>query len=154
MSARQVRRFQLERLVDVSGVSGTGVVAYGAQAPDGTCVLWWESALESIGIYPDMETLLAIHGHQGTTQAMYIDDPVDAVDPAGRVARPSKTSKRRGATAAARRAVPSLPSVPSVPGGRGSAGTRGDAGPTPGVGARVQVRGRKHAAGGPAGSMV
>jgi hypothetical protein len=148
MSARQVRRFQLERLVDVSGVSGTGVVAYGAQAPDGTCVLWWESALESIGIYPDMETLLAIHGHQGATRAMYIDDPVDAVDPDGRVARTSKTSKRRGATAAARRAVP------SVPAGRVSTAARADSGPTPGVGAHVQVRGRKHAAGGPAGSMV
>jgi hypothetical protein len=151
MSARQVRRFQLERLVDVSGVSGTGVVAYGAQAPDGTCVLWWESALESIGIYPDMETLLAIHGHQGTTRAMYIDDPVDAVDPDGRVARTGKTSKRRGATAAARRAVPAVSSVPAA---RASTAARGDSGPTPGAGARVQVRGRKHAAGGPAGSMV
>ncbi|MBL7496447.1 hypothetical protein I6A84_13295 [Frankia sp. CNm7] len=73
MSARQVRRFQLERDVDVSGVSGTGAVAFGAQAPDGTCVLWWSSGLESTTIYRDMETLLAIHGHGGMTRAIYID---------------------------------------------------------------------------------
>jgi hypothetical protein len=73
MSARQVRRFQLERDVDVSGVSGTGSVAFGAQAPDGTCVLWWSSGLESTTIYPNMETLLAIHGHGGMTRVIYID---------------------------------------------------------------------------------
>ncbi|EIV90993.1 hypothetical protein [Frankia sp. QA3] len=73
MSARQVRRFELEREVDVSGVSGTGAVAFGAQAPDGTCVLWWDSEHDSIAIYPTMETLLAIHGHGGTTRVVYID---------------------------------------------------------------------------------
>ncbi|WP_261569326.1 hypothetical protein [Frankia gtarii] len=73
MSARQVRRFELEREVDVSGVSGTGAVAFGAQAPDGTCVLWWASEHDSIAIYPTMETLLAIHGHGGTTRVVYID---------------------------------------------------------------------------------
>ncbi|WP_045875317.1 hypothetical protein [Pseudofrankia sp. DC12] len=73
MSARRVRRFQLERDVDVSGVSGTGAVAYGAQSPDGTCVLWWASGLESTTIYPNMDTLLAIHGHGGMTRAIYID---------------------------------------------------------------------------------
>ncbi|ETA00276.1 hypothetical protein CcI6DRAFT_04280 [Frankia sp. CcI6] len=87
MSARQVRRFQLERDVDVSGVSGTGAVAFGAQAPDGTCVLWWDSEHDSIGIYPTMETLLAIHGHGGSTRVVYIDAadqtvPAVAVGPA------------------------------------------------------------------------
>jgi len=81
MSARQVRRFELEREVDVSGVSGTGLVAFGAQAPDGTCVLWWDSEHDSIAIYPTMETLLAIHGHGGTTRVVYIDSP-DAPAPA------------------------------------------------------------------------
>jgi len=76
MSARQVRRFQLERDVDVSGVSGTGTVAFGAQAPDGTCVLWWASGLESTTIYPNMATLLAIHGHGGMTRAIYIDPEI------------------------------------------------------------------------------
>ncbi|WP_462189202.1 hypothetical protein [Frankia sp. CcWB2] len=79
MSARQVRRFQLERDVDVSGVSGTGAVAFGAQAPDGTCVLWWDSEHDSIGIYPTMETLLAIHGHGGSTRVVYIDAADQAI---------------------------------------------------------------------------
>jgi hypothetical protein len=85
MSARRVRRFQLERDVDVSGVSGTGSVAFGAQAPDGTCVLWWASGLESTTIYPNMETLLAIHGHGGKTRAIYIDPETwdGATAPAG-----------------------------------------------------------------------
>ncbi|WP_055751344.1 hypothetical protein [Frankia sp. AvcI1] len=96
MSARQVRRFELEREVDVSGVSGTGAVAFGAQAPDGTCVLWWDSEHDSIAIYPTMETLLAIHGHGGTTRVVYIDaadqtpparsavTPPESLGPAGR----------------------------------------------------------------------
>nr|MDT0664185.1 hypothetical protein [Micromonospora sp. DSM 115978] len=58
MNARQVRRFNLERDVDVSGVSGTGTVAFGVQAPNGTCVLWWDSEHDSVGIYPSMDTLL------------------------------------------------------------------------------------------------
>jgi hypothetical protein len=75
MNAHQVRRFHLKRDVDVSGVSGTGIVAFGVQAPNGTCVLWWDSEHESIGIYPSMDTLLAIHGHSGATQAVFVDDP-------------------------------------------------------------------------------
>ncbi|MEX5637485.1 hypothetical protein [Parafrankia sp. FMc2] len=75
MSARQIRRFHLERDVDVSGVSGTGAVAFGVQAPDGTCVLWWNSDHGSVALYPSMETLLAIHGHAGMTRAVYIDSP-------------------------------------------------------------------------------
>lgn len=81
MSARQVRRFQLERDVDVSGVSGTGAVAYGAQSPDGTCVLWWASGLESTTIYPNMATLLAVHGHGGMTRAIYIDPEIAGAAP-------------------------------------------------------------------------
>ncbi|WP_163554462.1 hypothetical protein [Candidatus Frankia alpina] len=87
MSARQVRRFELEREVDVSGVSGTGAVAFGAQAPDGTCVLWWDSEHDSIAIYPTMETLLAIHGHGGTTRVVYIDT-ADQPPSAGAAATP------------------------------------------------------------------
>lgn len=83
MLARKVRRFHLERDVDVSGVSGTGVVAYGVQAPNGTCVLWWDSEHESIGIYPSMDTLLAIHGHSGSTHAVFVDDPAEVAEPAG-----------------------------------------------------------------------
>ncbi|SNQ49935.1 conserved hypothetical protein [Frankia canadensis] len=84
MSARQVRRFELEREVDVSGVSGTGLVAFGAQAPDGTCVLWWHSEHDSIAIYPTMETLLAIHGHGGTTRVVYIDAQAGPAQVSGR----------------------------------------------------------------------
>jgi hypothetical protein len=83
MLARKVRRFHLERDVDVSGVSGTGAVAYGVQAPNGTCVLWWDSEHESIGIYPSMDTLLAVHGHSGSTHAVFVDDPAELAEPAG-----------------------------------------------------------------------
>ncbi len=82
MLARKVRRFHLERDVDVSGVSGTGAVAYGVQAPNGTCVLWWDSEHESIGIYPSMDTLLAIHGHSGSTHPVFLDDPAELAESA------------------------------------------------------------------------
>lgn len=96
MNAHQVRRFHLERAVDVSGISGTGVVAFGVQAPNGTCVLWWDSEYDSIGIYPSIDILLAIHGHSGSTQAVFLDDPAS------------------GAGAAAGRGVPQARSAVAV----------------------------------------
>lgn len=136
MSARRVRRFQLERDVDVSGVSGTGAVAFGAQSPDGTCVLWWKSGLESTAIYPDMETLLAIHGHNGMTRAIYIDPEIteDEAEDAG--------GSGGGASGQAG------PAAPGGPGGRGDDGT-----PAGGQPAAV-ARARAHASGRQAGRAV
>lgn len=68
-----MRRFELFRTEDVSGSSGTGVVAQGATAPNGWAVMFWE---DSVKIFPDTETMMKVHGHEGRTTLRWIDpDP-------------------------------------------------------------------------------
>ena len=71
--------FWLDRKVDASGVSGVGIVAEGVQFHDGQCVLSWFGQLHSINVYPDVETLLNIHGHEGKTIIIW-DDPLSEED--------------------------------------------------------------------------
>lgn len=66
------RTFYLYRSTDDTGVSGTGMVAEGAEFSDGTCVLRWLTETSSTAVYASMADLVAIHGHSGATV------PVDA----------------------------------------------------------------------------
>lgn len=68
-----VHRLHLERDEDVSGVSGTGVVAYGAEFPDGTIVLRWDTQIRSTVFYDNVDDLLAIVGHGGRTRVVFDD---------------------------------------------------------------------------------
>jgi hypothetical protein len=68
------RRFVLQRHVDVSGVSGVGTVAEGVEFTDRTCVLRWRVGLVSTAIYDNIDDVVAIHGHEGSTQVLWIDD--------------------------------------------------------------------------------
>lgn len=68
-----MRRFSLVRTDDVSGVSGTGIVADGVLFPNGKCSLCWRGALSSIAMHDSLETLEAIHGHGGRTYIEFID---------------------------------------------------------------------------------
>jgi hypothetical protein len=68
-----VRRFELLRNEDPSGVSGTGHVAEGVQFRDGTVVLRWRSRHLSTAIYDDISTVVEIHGHDGSTIVAWID---------------------------------------------------------------------------------
>ena len=70
-----MRRFQLYRFRDVSGVSGTGVVAEGVQYQDGIAVLrWLTNGVHSIAIHENVQTMTKIHGHGGATTIQWIDD--------------------------------------------------------------------------------
>jgi hypothetical protein len=68
-----MRRFELQRHDDPSGVSGIGTVAEGVAFSDGTVVLRWRSKHRSTSIYPDMATVEAIHGHGGSTEVVWVD---------------------------------------------------------------------------------
>jgi transcriptional regulator with XRE-family HTH domain len=72
------RRFYLRRHVDITGASGTGVVAHGVMWPDGTASVRWATERKSIvfwdGGFEDAE---AIHGHGGATRLVFIDGPDD-----------------------------------------------------------------------------
>ena len=73
------RRFHLVRDVDVSGVSGTGVVAEGVAFTDGTACLRWCSAWKSTAVYEaGMPSVEAIHGHDGATRIVWLDQPAGA----------------------------------------------------------------------------
>lgn len=69
-----MRRFDLQRTEDASGVSGTGVVAQGVEFDDGTCALRWLTATASTGLYDSAADLIAIHGHGGRTTLAWLDD--------------------------------------------------------------------------------
>lgn len=67
-------RFLLRRTEDVTGVSGTGVVAEGIQFSDGTVVVRWVTGdHRSTVLWPSIESVVAIHGHGGATVVQWID---------------------------------------------------------------------------------
>lgn len=68
------RRFELVRHTDVSGVSGTGVVAEGVEWSDGTVTLRWGGRYPTTTVWQDgIDALLTIHGHQGATTIRWLD---------------------------------------------------------------------------------
>lgn len=75
----QPRRFHLQRTVDVTGVSGTGVVAHGIVWPDGTASVRWTgdrpSAVFWDGGIADAEH---VHGHGGATRIVWDEDRLAA----------------------------------------------------------------------------
>lgn len=69
-----VRIFVLNRLIDESGVSGKGIVAIGIEFPDGTIVLKWREPYHSFGIYKNIEEIVAVHGHDGKTKIVMVEE--------------------------------------------------------------------------------
>lgn len=69
-----MRTFILYRIIDASGVSGTGVVAEGVQFSDGTCVCRWLTATATTTMYNSIEDVQKIHGHEGATKIIFEDD--------------------------------------------------------------------------------
>lgn len=67
------RRFVLIRGEDVSGTSGTGIVAEGIEFSNGQVVLHWLTQLDSVAVYANLKTLEAIHSHQGRTLVQWVD---------------------------------------------------------------------------------
>jgi hypothetical protein len=68
-----LRRFVLRRSEDVSGISGTGIVAEGAQFAGGKCAVAWCGPACSVGVYDDITSVEAIHGHGGRTVIEWLD---------------------------------------------------------------------------------
>lgn len=65
--------FVLVRDVDVSGVSGTGVVAQGVEFADGTVALRWLSEWPTSVVFHErgIEAVKAVHGHSGATRLVF-----------------------------------------------------------------------------------
>lgn len=67
-------RFILYRHKDISGVSGTGVVAEGWCDPLGEAIIVWVvGEHRSTEIHHSVNDLMSIHGHEGSTELIWID---------------------------------------------------------------------------------
>lgn len=67
------RRFILQRMEDETGISGTGLVAFGVEFPDGITVTRWNSDVAQTCIWASMVEVEAVHGHGGKTEISWID---------------------------------------------------------------------------------
>lgn len=79
-----MRSFHLVRDQDVTGISGTGVVAEGVEYSDGTVALrWLDSGVSEPnrqrGVRPttvmheSIDSVTALHGHNGATHVAWTD---------------------------------------------------------------------------------
>jgi hypothetical protein len=68
-----MRRFVMVRQVDVSGISGTGVVIWGIEFPDGRAAYRWNTATATTCIADTVEDVYKIHGHEGATRLVWVD---------------------------------------------------------------------------------
>lgn len=75
--------FEIHRDVDITGLSGTGIVADGAVFPDGTTVVRWREVTgenydkgvrATTVVHPNVESVEALHGHGGATRLVFTDD--------------------------------------------------------------------------------
>lgn len=65
------RTFKLVRAMDVSQVSGVGVVGEGVVFSDGTAVMRWLSQVPTTTVYDRVEDVGQIHGHGGHTRVVF-----------------------------------------------------------------------------------
>ncbi len=85
-----VRRFELHRDVDVSGISGDGVVADGVMFDDPVALAWpdgavtllpagwvrlvWRGEYRSTVLWRSADDAMAVHGHNGATRLVWVDE--------------------------------------------------------------------------------
>lgn len=71
-----IKRFELHRDQDISGVSGSGVVAEGVQFSDGHICLQWMGRWPTSVVWHDkgIESVEAVHGHNGATRIVWLDE--------------------------------------------------------------------------------
>lgn len=68
-----MRRFELHRDQDLSGISGTGRVAEGVEFSDGRAAMRWLTAWGSTAVYDSMADVVRIHGHGGASRVVWVD---------------------------------------------------------------------------------
>jgi hypothetical protein len=67
------RKFWLHRIEDPSGVSGVGIIAEGIIFTSGWCAMSWLTGISQVGIYPSLDHVRMIHGHNGKTEIIWED---------------------------------------------------------------------------------
>jgi hypothetical protein len=69
---RQPRLFELYRHKDLSGLTDVGTVAWGVEWPDKTATLRWHGEHPATAVWPSVEEILAVHGHEGATELRWL----------------------------------------------------------------------------------
>jgi hypothetical protein len=67
----------VERDEDVSGVTGIGQVSEFCIATDGRIAIFWPVG---VGHFPSLEDAIKVHGHNGKTRFVILDDEVAETD--------------------------------------------------------------------------
>lgn len=72
-----MRLYYLERVVDNTGVSGTGVVAEICEFTDGHVAMRWlvtaGAGIASWYLYDSLQELIAVHGHSGNSRVISLE---------------------------------------------------------------------------------
>lgn len=79
-----MRRFELHRHEDETGVSGTGVVAEGVVFAGGKAVVAWRGPHSSVTVHDSLRSVEAVHLHGGLTEIVWVDLPQPVLDHDGR----------------------------------------------------------------------
>jgi hypothetical protein len=74
------RRFVLQRDEDMTGISGTGVVAEGVLFSGGVVALRWTSEWPTSVVFHDrgLQAVEKVHGHGGKTRIVWLDEEARA----------------------------------------------------------------------------
>ena len=80
-----MKTFELQRDVDVTGISGTGTVAEGVEFSDGTVALRWLTAgtarpdhvKPTTVLHDDIGSVEGLHSHDGKTRIVWLFDTND-----------------------------------------------------------------------------
>jgi len=70
----RMRRFVLERREDVTGTSGTGVVAEGVVFSNGHVAYSWISPLATVTTCQSVDVVERLHGHEGRATIRFLDE--------------------------------------------------------------------------------
>jgi len=76
-SKNGMRTFHVYRDEDVSGVSGTGVIAEGVLFSNGKVFVNWLSMHKVVEMADSVAEWLAVHGHDGKTRIVWDDELVE-----------------------------------------------------------------------------
>ena len=68
----KAKKFFLNRKIDETGMSGTGIVAEGVLLPNKIAVMWWLVPPFTVSIYSSIQELEKLHSHgKGTTEVLF-----------------------------------------------------------------------------------
>lgn len=70
----EMTKFVLVRDEDISGVSGTGIVAEGIEYSNGSVAITWLTPYRCFASYESMKALEHVHSHGGRTRVVTEND--------------------------------------------------------------------------------